>query len=429
MGYAHPLSFKNVNEDHINKVEHFIRSKLSEEFILRPSHSKEYLFGHTYANKPTRFEFLPGDRLFIKELVSHVQQIADKGGKNKGLKNFQKSILPQVVPTETTDQKIVASETPNFLDTKTHFLLEKFLDAANKNSKRQKGGYRYDHDIKRYASYLRMLCGPLAYDTIQQNLQCALPSLSSTNRYINSTNCHVIEGVLRSEELLIYLKERNLPLEVSISEDATRIINRTQYDATTNQLIGFTSPLNGMNGMPKLFSFPARSAREIYNHFVSDNSVSNFMNVIMAQPIKINSKPFCLLAFGSNNAYTASDVAKRWIYVKNELEKLGIKVLTFSSDADPRYLAAMRSLSKVGCGRGAYADWFSCNGEISGPFFFQDTIHNGTKLRNFLLRTISNENRLPFGKYFINWHHLNIILNEFSKDQHLLTASVLNPVD
>lgn len=89
----------------------------------------------------------------------------------------------------------------------------------------------------------------------------------------------------------------------------------------------------------------------------------------------------------------------------------------------------MRMLSKIGNGRGIHADWFSCDGEISGPFCFQDTIHNGTKLRNVFLRTISNPKRLPFGKYFINWAHLNILLNEFPKDQHLLTASVLNPVD
>lgn len=425
MGYAHPLAFKNVDEEHINKVEHFIKVKLSDEFFKRPSQSREYLFGKTYAHEPTKFEFLPGERLLIRELVTHVQMIVDKGGRNKGLQHFQDPVNSiQIISHEKT-----SSEMKNkFLDSQTHYLLGKLLEAANRNSAYKKGGWRYDSQIKRYAAYLRMICGPLAYETIQRNLECALPSLSSTNRYIKSANCHITEGILRTEELLIYLKERNLPLTVAISEDATRIIGRVQYDAASNQLVGFTLPLSRSNGMPIPYSFPARSAQEMYNHFTGDISVSNLLNVVMAQPIA-NAKPFCLIAFGSDNVYSSGDVSKRWKFITIELEKIGVKVLTISSDSDPRYNAAMRSLSKLGCGKGVHVVWFSCDGEISGPFFVQDTVHNGTKLRNLLLRTISNEKRLPFGKYFINWNHLKILLNEFTKDEHLLTASVLNPVD
>lgn len=49
-------------------------------------------------------------------------------------------------------------------------------------------------------------------------------------------------------------------------------------------------------------------------------------------------------------------------------------------------------------------------------------------MRNFLLRTIS-KTHLPFGKYFIDWNHLHVLLNDFPKDVHQLTASVLNPID
>lgn len=50
-------------------------------------------------------------------------------------------------------------------------------------------------------------------------------------------------------------------------------------------------------------------------------------------------------------------------------------------------------------------------------------------MRNFLLRTISNGNLLPFGKYFIDWNHLHGLVEDFPKDKHQLTASVLNPFD
>lgn len=175
-----------------------------------------------------------------------------------------------------------------------------------------------------------------------------------TNRYIRSSHCHITEGVLRAEELLKFLNERQLPLAVSISEDATRIVNRVQYDSRTNQLIGFTLPLNCETGMPIPFSYGARSADEIFNHFASDNNVSSFLNVIMAQPISKNVAPFCLLIFGSNNRYTANDVSKRWQYIQKQLENVGIETITVSSDSDPKYNAAMRELSQLGA---ASNDW------------------------------------------------------------------------
>lgn len=237
MGFANPLVFKNVNEELINKLEQFIRVKLNSQF-----------------------ELLPGERLLIKELVAHVEQIVDKGGKNTGIQHFCESDTsiesPKKIQTaEKTEKK------HELINTRSHFLLEKFLIAADKNSTRNKGGY--DTEIKQYASYLRMICGPLAYETIQTNLTHSLPSLSSTNRYIKLSNCSVIEGILRTEELLIYLQERNLPLVVSLSEDATSIIGRVQYDSSSNQVVGFTLPLNKSNGMPIPYSFPARTAEEI----------------------------------------------------------------------------------------------------------------------------------------------------------------------
>lgn len=381
-----------------------------------------------FANDPKNFTFLCGEKIFIEELVDHVKKKADDGGINKGLKHFNAEEKTDTLTVEnraTPSKSVIEHKVPN---TKTHFFLNKLLSAADRNSKRKKGGYRYDSDIKRYASYLRMIAGPLAYETIQKNLEHSLPSLPSTNRYIQSTNCHIVDGILRSEELLIYLKERNLPLVVSLSEDATRIQGRVQYDSYTNQLVGFTLPLNKRSGMPIPYSYPARNATEICSHFSGENSVSNFLIIVMAQPISVNAKPFCLVAFGSDNSYSAMDVANRWKNMVKELAKLGIKVLTISSDSDPRYNAAMRQLSKLGQKCSAY-ELFSCDYMSQGPFYVQDTVHIGTKLRNFILRTILNELKLPFGKYFINWNHLNILLKNFAKDTHQLTASVLNPVD
>lgn len=79
------------------------------------------------------------------------------------------------------------------------------------------------------------------------------------------------------------------------------------------------------------------------------------------------------------------------------------------------------------------SDWFSCGNYstiMKQPFYVQDTTHIGTKLRNFLLKTKANQNKLPFGKkQFISMHHFDFLLNEFSKAEHMLCATTLNPVD
>lgn len=273
---------------------------------------------------------------------------------------------------------------------RTTFFINKLQSTASMNlTKKRKEGFRFDSEMQMYAAYLRMLCGPLAYDTIQRNLEGALPSLVTTNRFIKGSEYAVIKGALRSTELLNYLTELKLPLAVCISEDCTRVEGRIQYDSKTNQIIGFTLPIDNTTGLPAPFSFHARSAEEIFNHFSSEkNSVSSFVDVIMAQPLA-NAPPFCLALFGSDCKYTSIDVEKRWMHIKHELNKLNIKVLTFSSDSDPKYNRAMRNLS--GITKLCDSELFnvrSCDEKhICYPFYVQDPTHIGTKLRNFLLNS------------------------------------------
>lgn len=178
------------------------------------------------------------------------------------------------------------------------------------------------------------------------------------------------------------------------------------------RLFGFVLPLNDETGSPIPFAFPARNAEEILHHFSSNNTVSSFLNVIMAQPMAKVS-PFCLIIYGSDNKYTSLDVTKRWKYIRDQLANVNIKVLTFNSDSDPRYNKAMRLIS----GLGISTDFilFSCVGNPDGPFCFQDLIHIATKLRNFLLHTIYDKRTVPFGKDFIRIEHLYELLNMFPK--------------
>lgn len=83
------------------------------------------------------------------------------------------------------------------------------------------------------------------------------------------------EGEGWFDELYVYLTERNSPLMVSLSEDGTKITGRVQYDSRTNQIIGFTLPLDVSTGVRKRRSFEARNIEEILQYFSADNYCYN----------------------------------------------------------------------------------------------------------------------------------------------------------
>lgn len=114
-----------------------------------------------------------------------------------------------------------------------------------------------------------MIGGALSYETWQANMPFCLPSPSVVNKFLADYGPRIVEGELRTQELVQYLHTRKLPLRVSISEDATRITPKICYDPNTNQLVGFPLPLD-QNGMPKPFSFKAKHAKEIQEHFASN---------------------------------------------------------------------------------------------------------------------------------------------------------------
>lgn len=226
-----------------------------------------------------------GEIKLIREIVQHVQKKVKTDGLQYFGLNQDKTnasdatdclkIVGQAINTQIEANGSAAIKEEHFtITTQTHNILNKLVQVADQNAQRNKAGYRFPEQIKLFSSYFRMLAGRGSYEFLQRNLPEALPSLSSVNKNIRKRDSPIIEGVFRYEELLLYLEERNLPLIVSLSEDATRIVGRIQYDARSNQIVGFVLPINEVNGLPIPFTFKARSAEEIASHFTSGNIIS-----------------------------------------------------------------------------------------------------------------------------------------------------------
>lgn len=306
-------------------------------------------------------------------------------------------------------------------------MLQRFISLADTNSTRKKQGYRFDILIKMFSAYIKMVAGLLAYETLHANFPLSLPSVSTVNRFLADNGPQIVEGEMRTDELLRYLQSRNLPLEISLSEDATRITPKISYDHKTNQLSGFTLPFDG-NGMPVPLSFPARNVNEIQKHFTNtSNSVSSNAYIQMAQPVVPNSPPFCCLIFSTDSKFTALHILRRWQFQARILKEKEITINNIATDGDSRALMAMKVFSRIGQQDLSYLDceYYSCGGWVETTFI-QDIIHIITKSRN---RALLCSRLFPIGNKIISSTHLKYLIQHVSKDKHLLTYSDIEPKD
>lgn len=138
-------------------------------------------------------------------------------------------------------------------------------------------------------------------------------------RYINENQSTIVEGELRCKELKRYLEALKLPMSVWLSEDASAIVSKIEFDHRTNQMIGIVLPIEASTGMPIPFSFLARNVEEIQSNMKQNKSVSLYL--VMAQPLAINAPPFILQLFGTNNKFKTKDVILRWQHTKEELKR------------------------------------------------------------------------------------------------------------
>ena len=155
--------------------------------------------------------------------------------------------------------------------------------------------------------------------------------------YIHKT---LDEGVFRISDLVTHLKNHKVPNIVSISEDATRVIGRVDYDTETDRCVGFVLPVD-QHGLPLIDSFTATSFSAIESMF-QKNAISKYAVVYVAQPLSSNAPPFVLACLGTDNKFTAKHVLQRWNYLYHECAKQGITVLNFSGNGDSRIMKSMR---------------------------------------------------------------------------------------
>lgn len=275
---------------------------------------------------------------------------------------------------------------------------------------------RDGNTLKVLGTMLFILGGPFAYDILSSSMP--FPSDSACRRYLLANDV-IKEGEFRFPLLRERLNGASSN-KVWLSEDATQVTGRLQYDRKTNQIVGFVLPIDE-NGLPICDSFPALSGKKIASYF-EKGVVSKTVYVLMARPLAPNCPPLCLALFGTDNKFSSVDVGRRWKWLMETAKQYDIEIVGFGSDGDPKLMRAMNDRTFV---TPSPRNWPWLNSPLNlRGICIQDTIHYLMKLRN---KFIKESDITPMGKTLVaSRGHIIELIKTVSKDQHELT---LNSID
>ena len=94
-----------------------------------------------------------------------------------------------------------------------------------------------------------ILGGRKHYEILKENFEGAFPCVRTVEAKIAQYDMSREKGENNAAMLKKYLDENNMPLVVSIAEDATAIVPKREYCSRSNRVVGCSLPLgnNGIN--------------------------------------------------------------------------------------------------------------------------------------------------------------------------------------
>ncbi|KAJ8684980.1 hypothetical protein QAD02_020773 [Eretmocerus hayati] len=225
-----PLLAK-CTESHIEALQDFVRSPYYATLV--PSEAKKVHFsGKDHCNKPELSEFGIGDSLLISKMIDFARAQA--------LDFWDPFSAQDELHTYSRNARISA-ESRSFIDV--------LVETQRTNKDRDDRGNRYSRGLQMFCAFLKMTASRLVYEILSEVFLKSIPKRSAINRFIHKESEKIVEGQFRADELKKFLEDRNLPLEVSMSENACAIISKIQCDALTDQGVGNVLPIDE-NSMP-----------------------------------------------------------------------------------------------------------------------------------------------------------------------------------
>lgn len=148
-GFAHLLTFAEINDEDINKMEQFMREEALEIAIsnlrgnigqndespcdvLLDHEKKAEIFGNKFASCPEKFHLLPGDISCIKLLVTHVKQVVStRSGRAQFNEKKRKKNKNEIHPLKAHAEQEMTREEPAVSETNNEIFVEELFDKVN----------------------------------------------------------------------------------------------------------------------------------------------------------------------------------------------------------------------------------------------------------------------------------------------------------
>lgn len=100
------------------------------------------------------------------------------------------------------------------------------------------------------------------------------------------------------------------------------------------------------DGIPSPNAFILKTYEDIDRVYKSTTVVS-YAHCIVAQPVSSDTPSFLLYVLGTDSKYTHKDIQIRWEYIKQQLKKREVVVLSSGADGAGPFLKAMMNETKL----------------------------------------------------------------------------------
>jgi hypothetical protein len=151
--------------------------------------------------------------------------------------------------------------------------------------------------LKEFCTYLYMKGGNSTYEALYQN--SVIPSSSSCKKEIVRESKMQI-GKIYVEEFFQRLQKYEIECKkVIISEDATRLDSRVEYDNETNELFGLLPDYERETGLPKVKFFNVTTPSATYK-FLKNFKKAPYLQLIVAKPQVLGKIKILLFNFFDN---------------------------------------------------------------------------------------------------------------------------------
>ena len=311
------------------------------QFKSNRTESIKESLGISYSNDHGTYSFfvLPGLHLKMQKLIRSLREL------DTLVTQSSPKLKPITISTELLEKYPFLVDLMCCLESNllTKFSIDFLSNWISNVARVSNSSFRYCSAIKEFAVSIYILGGRNLYEFIRLNICGSIPNITSIRSLISSSKHKLIEGEFQYTTFIESIRPLNCKY-VFCGEDSTAIIPKVSYDSHSNSFVGFTLPLK--HGFPRCNFYSTNSIDELES-WHNEIEKSHLLNVHVIQGLlpqgRVVCPPFLLACYGTNNKHNSNDVLSRWVQIFDTLIAKNIRLVGFSSDADPKNLRAMRN--------------------------------------------------------------------------------------